>query len=327
MILKPIIISLLLALYGCNAQSNSDDDGGSEDDRADQGQATATCVLGCVDQFQRGGVQEGPEQATTTAPPSPDETCDGLNIESIVHMCNAYLKADTCLQKCAKSITKETLINGFDTICVKRIEDFKKHLPCYHKQCPTINKECGEQRCGSSYSDASDQWLSFMRIKAGGESDLAQQNTTSRRRRKRGDENGVAGDASNARVVQVRNPNSAGETDEESSVSIPNDTCKFVSCKVNCSRPTIEKECGTDAYELLKQTSNILLAFLVVPFEQDWMSTFNVTNPPEGVQLCGPYAQLAALTTASTAASHTGYFWLPLLLLVPFASILVRRVQ
>lgn len=39
----------------------------------------------------------------------------------------------------------------------------------------------------------------------------------------------------------------------------------------------LEKDCGKDAYELLKQTSNILLSFVMAPLEEAWSGAANAT--------------------------------------------------
>jgi len=209
----------------------------------------------------------------------------------LVGVCSAYQKSGSCLGACVNSITKKVIISGLDYICVERLADFQKYMPCYKQRCSQMEEQCGSQ-CGKLTS-AEDDWWSQL--------GLSSKPTSSRRKR--------------ADPLTTELPTTSGveilTTDSgiEDQTPDPSDTCQFVKCYVNCSRPIMEKECGKDAFELLKTTSRILLSFVMTPLEQTWSPTSNTTlfDGTESSTCDGYIVKPRAMATQSDAIRPAFY--------------------
>jgi len=268
------------------------------------GLQTAACVFGCLDAFQRKGVEE--PGVVTEAPAQ--NTCNGLDLESLIRVCKNYQRADTCLGQCVKSETKKIIISGLDYICVHRFEDFKKYMPCYQEHCASMEEQCAD-RCGSM-SSAKDHWWSKMGNPA---------SSSSRRKRQNADGEPATTTTASSAVDATDSSTSSGDTQVSDSEL---DTCQFVGCFVNCSRPFMENECGKDAYELLKQSSRILLSFVLSPLEDSWASE-NITMTA-AMAACNGYVS-EALTDEKNAAYRPAFVSLATILLLPLALLGAHR--
>lgn len=247
---------------------------------------TAACIFGCLDSFERKGVEGTVESSETNG-------CNGLDLESLISSCDAYLKAGTCIDGCVKSPTKTAIIAGLQYICVDHLADFKKYMPCYVSKCSAMEAECGH-RCGM-LSEAELGWWNQLGINNKSTSDQQ-------------DETPVT------EVITTSSPvltTEASAGDDSDSMTDPIGTCQFVKCYVNCSRPIMEKECGRDAFELLKVTSKILVSFVITPLDE----TTNITSW-DTTGSCEGFVNAQALT-ARSGATQTAFNFMWSFLLTP----------
>jgi len=288
-----IFLFAFLTFQTCKCQDNSDDSG------PESGLDTAACIFGCLGAFERKGV-EGP---LPTNDAGNSTTCENLDIDSLVSLCSSYAQAGTCLDKCVNSETKKIIIGGLDYICVRRLSDFKNYVPCWKSKCGQMEDECGD-KCGTLASAEGD-WLSKlgMSSKTGG----------SRRKRENTDDTVTTTDSGVLTTTDGSSGDQGSGVEDSGGDTI--DTCQFVKCYVNCSRPTIEKTCGKDAYDLFRQTSRILLSFIMVPLEQTWAPSSNA-SAPELMNMCdGLVSQALTAESSATIRPTSSFAWSILLVL------------
>jgi len=285
--IKIFLALLLLQVSSCQEKPDQPDE--------EDGIETASCIFGCLDSFSRKGV-EGPTATET----SETSGCNGLDLESLIGACNAYQQADTCLDKCVKSKTKDVIIKGLQYICVDRLADFKKFMPCYKEKCSAVENECST-RCGMLSTGETGWW-----------NQLGITNNKVQSTDQKEDETTTDAATTSATVI-----NSGDDTNQGSD---PIDICRFVNCYINCSRPLVEKECGQGAYELLKVTSQILLSFVMTPIEQTSNGTLW-----DGSGSCEGYISHQALTARSDAVQPIFKVWS--ILLTPIILLIISGLQ
>jgi len=279
--------------------SNCDDLETTTAAEPETGLETAACIFGCLDSFQRKGVEDGP---TTTETPL-DKGCGAVDLDSLLDVCKAYNVAGTCLGSCVNSDTKKMIINGLDYICVRRLPDFKKYMPCFKEHCSSVEQVCGPV-CGA-LSWAEVQWWNQLGV------DNKTSSADKSRRRRDADTETTPNYES---TTSQQSEETSGDGDDATN---PVQMCTFVRCYTNCSQPTMEKQCGKEGFELLKQTAHILLSFIVVPLEQSWASPTNASDSTHIMDTCDGYVS-QALKAENGATTTYSQNWSVLLFAVVF---------
>jgi len=136
--------------------------------------------------------------------------------------CSSLIDLKKCTDACPDTPIKKLTLSAFkgpQFICVDRIEDVKKNMPCLSEKCPDVQRTC-IPKCGSV--EGNTQKISDLMRKVHG-------------------------------AGQATTPSSAGQNkdvDLSQITQVIGETCTTISCFMACSEGPVTKDCGKDAYLL-----------------------------------------------------------------------------
>jgi len=151
--------------------------------------------------------------------------CPRMNdTEKFDRSCGLIKDLIKCTTPCPDTPIKKLSMSAFkgpQFMCVDRVDDVKKNMPCLSTSCPDVQQQC-VPKCGSVEGNAQ-KITTFM--------------------------SQVHGNAPPAHAGTVP-PGGQKDVDLSQITALVGDTCTTISCFMSCSEAPVTKACGKDAYLL-----------------------------------------------------------------------------